>query len=191
MGKIYKLECHDGHYYYGSTRGELNTRLEFHKKDSKTKSSYVYQHINMIGWNNVRIVLVEEIGEGIRKKEDEYIRAGLNDHMCLNSNIVIATGDDMKRWQKTYREKHKEREKERVAKWQKENREKVAATQRRYVEKDPIAHKGKQKAWYQKNKASVLEKQKIYKEANREKVTAYAKAYYQKKIKENSQISTE
>jgi hypothetical protein len=190
MGKIYKLECEDGHYYYGSTRGELNTRFEFHKKDAKTKSSYVYQHINEVGWNNVRIVLVEEISEGIRKKEDEYIRVALNDPMCLNSNIVVATDDDTKKWQKTYREKHKEREKERVAKWQKENLEKTAARQRRHVEKDPIAYKAKQKDWYEKNKDSVLEKQKIYKEANREKVAAYAKSYYQKKTKEKSQISS-
>ena len=38
MGKIYKLECDDGYYYYGSTKGSLETRFVFHKKDSKSKT---------------------------------------------------------------------------------------------------------------------------------------------------------
>jgi hypothetical protein len=186
MGKIYKLECDDGYYYYGSTKGSLETRFVFHKKDSKSKKSPVYKHINTIGWDKVRIVLIEEINEGIKIKEDEYIRNNINDPLCLNSNIVVSTEEDVKKWGKTYRETHKEQEKERIAKWQQENPEKMIERQRRYIEKDPEGYKAKQKAWYEKNKESVLEKQRLYREANRDKAKAYAKSYYRNIIKSKS-----
>ena len=185
MGKIYRLECVDGHYYYGSTRGSLETRFIFHKKDSKTKHSPVYAHINMIGWDSVNIVLVEEVGDGLKKREDEYIRSHIADPLCLNVNIVIATNDDMKKWQKIYRDTHKESEKERVAAWQKANPEKAAARQRKYAEKDLEQYKSNQKAWYERNRANVLAKQKAYKDEHREKIQAYAKKYYESVVKKS------
>jgi len=179
MGKIYKLECDDGYYYYGSTKGALDTRFALHKKDAGSKNSPVYKHINTIGWDKVQIILVEDVGEGMKSKEDEYIRSHISDPLCLNSNIVVATEDDVKKWGKKYRETHKEREKERISEWQQANPEKMAERQRRHREKDPEAYKAKQKTWYEQNKTRVLEKQKIYREANSEKVAAYAKAYYE------------
>jgi hypothetical protein len=178
MGMIYKLECADGHYYYGSTKGSLETRFALHKKDSNTKCSPVYTHINAIGWETVRIVLVEEIGDGLKKREDDYIRSNIDDPLCLNANIVIATGDDTKKWQRAYRNTHKEHEKERVAAWQKANPEKTAARQRKYVEKDPEQYKANQKAWYERNRARILAQQKAYRDVNRDKTRAYAKTYY-------------
>jgi len=185
MGKIYKLECEDGHYYYGSTKGSLETRFAFHKKDSNSKNSPVYKHINEVGWDTVRMTLVEEICKDMRHKEDEYIRTHINDPLCLNANIVVATDDDTKKWGKTYRDTHKEREKDRVATWQKANPEKMAARQQRHVERNPEKHKAYHKEWYEQNRKSVLEKQKAYREANREKRAAYAKTYYRSKLVNN------
>ena len=88
--KIYKLQCDDGHFYIGSTKNELRKRLQDHKGDSKRHDSKVYQHINAIGWERVRIVLIEEFScetrDELRRKEDEHIQLHENNPLCLNNN---------------------------------------------------------------------------------------------------------
>ena len=80
-GKIYKLECSDGSFYIGSTINELRVRFSGHKTDSKKCNSRVYSHINDLGWNEVKIVLIEEFSCNSKlellKKEDEYIQREL------------------------------------------------------------------------------------------------------------------
>ena len=58
-GKIYKLLCDDDHYYYGSTITTLINRFYNHKSSSKLMTSKLYKHINNIGWDKVKILLVE------------------------------------------------------------------------------------------------------------------------------------
>jgi len=100
-GKIYKLYCDDGHYYYGSTIHKyLSARLSIHREDSKNKylNSKVYKHINSIGWDRVKIILVEEFDyttrDDMKRRENKYIVESLSDPLCLNHNRAIITDEE-------------------------------------------------------------------------------------------------
>jgi len=60
-GKIYKLVNDvDDQIYIGSTCNPLHVRKGQHKNTAlRGCRSFVYQHLNNIGWNNVRIILIE------------------------------------------------------------------------------------------------------------------------------------
>lgn len=61
-GKVYKLvNTVDDKIYVGSTCLSLAKRKSGHKNDAKTRNSHVYSHLNSIGWDNVRIVLIESV----------------------------------------------------------------------------------------------------------------------------------
>ena len=88
-GKIYKLVCDDGHFYFGSTRSTLAKRFYSHKKKAeKDVNRKVYKHLNSIGWDNVKIVLVDEYPceskLQLTKRENDFIEAELKNEMCLN-----------------------------------------------------------------------------------------------------------
>lgn len=72
--KIYKLvNSVDNLIYVGSTTSTLTKRLSEHKTcANRNPTRRVYQHLNRIGWNNVRIVLVESVSCA---NKDELIRA--------------------------------------------------------------------------------------------------------------------
>ncbi len=72
-GQIYKLvNTVDDRIYVGSTAMPLSKRLSNHKKASRELTERrVYKELNVIGWSNVRIVLIEA-------------------HRCENKNELIA-----------------------------------------------------------------------------------------------------
>jgi predicted GIY-YIG superfamily endonuclease len=124
-GKIYKLQCNDGHYYIGSTIQPLWSRLSNHKTTAKKCSERkVYKHING-DWENVEILLIEEIEcetkEYLRSIEDKYIREALRDMLCLNHYIVARTEEELKEYKKKMSkinyERYKEERTEYKAKW--------------------------------------------------------------------------
>ena len=91
-GRIYQLVCDDGYYYIGSTKNELRKRLSNHKTDSKRRpTARVYDHINKLGWDRVKIVLIEELTcknkDELVRKEYEYIIKNKTDTKCLNMNL--------------------------------------------------------------------------------------------------------
>jgi len=97
--KIYRLECHDGHFYIGSTSKTLTYRKAQHVQTSlrgDSRGNKVYSHIHKIGWDNVKIVLVQDVPEGAdcRKIEDAYIRASLSNPLCLNKNRAFITAEE-------------------------------------------------------------------------------------------------
>ena len=103
FGKIYRLECVDGHFYIGSTIQTLSMRLGLHRfvsKKGKTKNSRVYTHINQIGWDNVKIVLIQEYPckskRELEAKEQEFIKT--DNPLCLNTMKSFITADDKLRW---------------------------------------------------------------------------------------------
>ena len=61
--KIYKLvNSVDDNIYVGSTCGTLRLRKSRHKADSKYHPNrHIYMHLNIIGWDNVRIILIESV----------------------------------------------------------------------------------------------------------------------------------
>ena len=111
-GSIYKLECSDGKFYIGSTIQDLELRLWEHKKYSNPnnlskRNQKVYEHIRLIGWDNVKMILIEEVDcdslYDIRYLESEYIRMFKDDpdllNMCLSYNIIqdLEQGRDKRR----------------------------------------------------------------------------------------------
>ena len=95
--KIYRLLCKDGHYYIGSTTQALNVRLNTHKTLSKSKNDPIYKHGNQIGWDKIKIELLEEYpctskGE-LNEKEKEYRSLSKSDPLCLNDSSDIITVD--------------------------------------------------------------------------------------------------
>lgn len=100
-GKIYRLVCNDGYYYIGSTRDKLNHRFNKHIQASKTETSKVYQHINNIGRENVKIELIEEYPcaskKELNERENFYIKQYKNDELCLNCIQPHTTKEERKR----------------------------------------------------------------------------------------------
>ena len=60
-GKIYKLiNSVDNEIYVGSTYTLLNVRMHKHKAMAKKRpNQLVYSHLNLVGWDNIEIALVE------------------------------------------------------------------------------------------------------------------------------------
>ena len=94
--KVYKLQCNDGYYYIGSSVQNINSRLndhKFHSKYPKHQTTRVYTHINKIGWENVKIVLIGKYNLNNRsellREEDRYIQKYKNDPFCLNMQLNI------------------------------------------------------------------------------------------------------
>lgn len=180
-GKIYKLECEDGHFYYGSTICDLRKRLYYHKKSSEKQPYRVYQHINTIGWDKVKIVLVENFScenrQQLNQKENEYILLHKNSELCLNTIVSFHTEESRKiaqkeRYQKNIEER-REYEKKRYQtehrKEQTKQRRLKEATENReiYLEKkrnEHLRHKEKRNAKnmenYYKNRDEVLRKKR-------------------------------
>ena len=77
-GKIYKLvNSVDDKIYIGSTCIRLSQRLHQHKAMAKSKPLPAHRHLNTIGWDNVRIILIEnviaETKDQLLQREQHYI----------------------------------------------------------------------------------------------------------------------
>ena len=87
-GKVYKLvNCVDDKIYIGSTCARLSKRFYDHKHTAKNRPTYVHKHLNSIGWENVRIILIEnviaETKDQLLIREQHYIdelKPELNKH---------------------------------------------------------------------------------------------------------------
>ena len=110
-GKIYKLQCSDGKYYFGSTIRTLTARLSSHRYASKnTETNNTYNHINTIGWDNVTITLVEpfpcETKQQLLQRELWFISEHKNDNLCLNTRNPLT--DDSPETRQQHKDKCKE-----------------------------------------------------------------------------------
>jgi hypothetical protein len=198
-GKIYKLQCNDGHYYIGSTIESLLNRFRRHKTASNTQTSNAYKHINIIGWDNVIIELIEDYSceskTDLIKKEDEYIKKHIEDPMCLNEHRSYLTVDEDKQKKKQYYEEHKQETLEYQQQYREANKEKIQeyfvnyrqehAEKRReyskkYVEKNKENVKEARRKRYETNKEKELQQHKLYNQNNQEKVNQYKKEWAQK-----------
>ena len=77
-GKVYKLvNGIDSKIYVGSTTQILCKRLADHKHTAKHKPQFVHTHLNTIGWDTVRIILIETVEcfnkEQLMMREQHYI----------------------------------------------------------------------------------------------------------------------
>ena len=140
--KIYKLvNSADSKIYIGSTVSRLSKRKGQHKLKSKTHPERkVYKHLNMVGWGNVDIILIENFEcdniEELRKRERYWIDEKKAE---LNNNKPLQTP-------KEYRKIHKEEFK--------------LYEKNRYQGERKIYNKMKAKESYEKNKTAINMKKK-------------------------------
>lgn len=105
-------------------------------------SSPLYTHFTDVGWDKACITTIAEVscetrGELLSVERNE-IDKYLGDPLCLNHNRPVITKEEKKRHDKEYgkirRSQNKERERERVAEWRRNNPDKYAQQVARSVE---------------------------------------------------------
>jgi hypothetical protein len=169
-GKIYKLSCEDGHYYYGSTITALRTRLHGHKLASKTQPYRVYNYINTIGWDKVTIELVENYPcadrKELNKKESEYIYISRSDPFCLNTILSCATKEQKYEKRKEYVKEHpriitearKEYQKNYTKEWREAHKDELKIKKHEDYQKNKEDRDQKNRERYYQNKDEILRK---------------------------------
>ncbi|NBP59429.1 GIY-YIG nuclease family protein [bacterium] len=95
-GKIYKLTSSvDNYFYIGSTTRTLELRFQQHKNDSKRACIKAYDHFNTIGWDNIKITLIESITclskNELQQRESELIFDERENKFCLNKKLPVVT----------------------------------------------------------------------------------------------------
>lgn len=151
-GKIYRLvNSVDDEFYVGSTCVSLAKRLYRHKTCAKSAPNRtVYQHLNTIGFENVKIVLIEEYPCNnkmeLERKEREHIEA-----LKPTLNAVIPTRTDQE-----YRQANKEILREKRVIWEEKNKENTKEYMINYYKKN--SEQIKQNA--NKNREITKEKRK-------------------------------
>jgi hypothetical protein len=172
--KIYKLICNDGHYYYGSTITELRRRLWNHKKSSETMTSKVYNHINSIGWNNVKIELVELYScnnrEELRIKENLFILESKDDKLCLNTLNAHTPIEEKKRMEKERQTKNKIHRSEVVHAYYEKNKDTIRKNAKNNYILNKNEHQKKCKQYNETNKDSIAKQRKQYYNENKDKL---------------------
>jgi len=155
--KVYKLQCDDGYYYIGSTVNNLNQRLGDHKRKAKTDvNRKIYEHINEIGWERVRVILISEHNlenkDQLLREEDNVINQCKDDLFCLNMYRAF-TGLNREDYYRKYREENKEKIKEHNKEYKENNKEKIKEKGKEYREEN----KDKRKEYYIQNKDKINE----------------------------------
>jgi predicted GIY-YIG superfamily endonuclease len=159
-GKIYKLVNEvDKEIYVGSTTQPLHKRYYEHKSaaiNKKTQHFKVYQHFNNLGWDNVKIILVEAYPcqdrmELLRKEREhiDILKPSLN--INLPTRTIYDWNKDNPNYHREYYQQHKE---------------------------ESIVPKKKQ--WYEQNKEAIIEKTRKYRSQNIETLNNKQKEYNQR-----------
>jgi len=209
-GKIYRLLCFDGHYYYGSTTQRLNYRFHHHKYAAKDGTSRVYIHLRTVGIDTVIIELVEEYPcnsvKELYERENLYIQDALQDEMCLNHHRAYVSPTEKHEQQVKYAKEHRQESIERTQLYRVEHYEEIlkkrdafrqahrvelAAKQRDYIAVRKITHAEEMKeardTYNRAHKEQIYETCKKYNEAHKEEIAAYKKEWAKKKKEENAE----
>ena len=178
--KIYKLvDQVNGYFYIGSTCNPLSKRLYWHKNDAKKQSrqnTKVYKYFNEIGWDNVKIVLIQENyldnKDQLLREEDSIIQMYLHDEKCLNCNRSFVSLTEHHEKRKQYDQNHKEE---------------IKTYKQKYYDKNKNEINSKSKMYYEINKKDILEKQKDFYQANKENVLLRQKSYIETHIQQRKE----
>jgi hypothetical protein len=162
--KLYKLQCDDGYMYIGCTTQALSVRLGEHKKRSKIDiNRNVYSHINIIGWDKVKIILISEHNlenrEQLLREEDRLIKEYKDDEYCLNVRRSF-TGLNKKEYAKEYAKENEDRIRELGYIYRENNKDKIKEYFKEYHLKNQEKKRNMAKEHYEKNKDKILEQQR-------------------------------
>jgi hypothetical protein len=161
--------------YYGSTTGELETRLSRHKYcyNCYIKNKYHYVTIfDILKNNDYKIFLIENVNCNNKKELQLREKYFIENNECINNYIPCRTKIE-------YNETNKEKIKEYQDEYRINNKEKIKEYQDEYRinNKDKIIELNKN--LYIKNKDEIQKKQQIYRENNNDNRISYDKNYYQ------------
>ena len=113
--KIYKLCSNISEYFYiGSTCNTLTRRLSRHRADSnKFPNRKMFSILREIGWDNIKIILIEEPKNITNKNEllaleDFHIRQHIDNEYCLSSHCAACTKEQKKIRDQQYYIKNKD-----------------------------------------------------------------------------------
>lgn len=173
-GKIYKLVNDvDDEIYVGSTCLPLHKRLYKHKNDAKNSKRPLpaYNHLNSIGWDTIKIVLIQQFPCSNKMELERQERKWIDDlKPTLNKRIPTRSKQE-------YYDANFEQIKIYKQTWQKENRERLSAKSKVYRETNRDILLQKKKAYYEANKDKHIENCKKWTEDNNEKVKEYKKEW--------------
>ena len=152
--KIYKLVNNvDDLFYVGSTCNLLSKRRSGHVTASKKyPNQRVYKHLNTIGWNNVKIVLIEKYPcndiDELHKRERYY------------SDLLKAQLNKNKqgRTQKEYYQDNAGKIKQDAKQYYKDNLDKIKQTKKQYRQNNVDKFKQIRKQYYQSNLDKINKK---------------------------------
>ena len=169
-GKIYKLVNDvDDEIYVGSTCRTLSKRKGDHRSSSNIcPERHVYKHLNGVGWDNVKIVLIENYQcnnkEELFQRERYWI-----DQLKPTLNKIRPVIDD--------NEKREQIRKD-TAKYRIKHRDKIHERKQKYYEtkKDVILES--QREYRNANKERINERRKELRELNKDIYNGKKQAYY-------------
>jgi hypothetical protein len=165
-GKIYKLVNDvDDEIYVGSTCLSLSKRLHYHRNAKTTRSQIkIYSHLNNIGWERVKIVLIEECPcenkEQLLRRERywiENLKATLNTHMPS-------------RTYKQYYEEHKTVIIEHARMYYQQNKERYHQQSKQRWQNTKEIQQQKSKEWREKNRDTLRQKKQEYYQNHRDDI---------------------
>ena len=184
---IYKMQDQiNGYFYIGSTCNPLSKRLYWHKCDAKKQPDRkVYKYFNSIGWDNVKIILIEQHyldnKQELIREEDKVIQMYLHDEKCLNSNRAFLTQEEFIEKPKLHYEQNKDEIRENNKRYYEQNKDAIREQQKQYYEQTKDVILVQQKQYYEQNKDEILEKQKQYYDQNKDAIQEKKKIYYENK----------
>lgn len=176
-GKIYRMTSRTGHFYIGSTQRTLGLRLTHHKYNSSFRSSSkVYSHFLEVGWGDVTMELIKEVRVTRRQLfllEEEEVRKYIGQPLCLNTNHVKLTYEEVLERNKEWIRKNPERRRQQMKLYQETHREELREKKsQRYLEnRDEII--AKQKIYYDTHREEINRKGRIYTAKNLERIKEY------------------
>lgn len=187
-GKIYKLvNMIDDEIYIGSTCSSLHKRLYKHKANAPSQPQVkVFGHMNDVGFENVKIILVENYPCD-NKMELLARERHWFDIMkpTLNSNRPYVTKNECNHYHKEYKKKYNEANKDKLReqgkKYYTDNKDKIREKRRKYY----ADNKDKKKEYCADNKDKIRERKRKYYEDNKEMLRDKARHIYTMKKKSN------
>jgi hypothetical protein len=179
--KIYKMVNDElGLTYYGSTCGELRSRLCAHKTQAKTHNITKCTSKLLFEQGSIcKIYLVEEFPTDNKMLLLQRERWYIENNDCVNYNVPSRTNRE-------YRSDNKEKISNQTKLYQYKNADKIKARKDIYYQKNKEKIKAQNGLYYQKNNDKINEQNRIYRLKNKDKLKAYNKAYRAKKKLEQS-----
>lgn len=171
-GKIYRLVSSvDNEFYIGSTCMPLSKRLYTHKAEAKHEPTPTQKYLNNIGWQNVKIVLIEEFPCENKMQLEQRERKWIEDlNPSLNKNIPTRTQQEygqlprVKEYKRLYRVKNRERLIESGKQYYAKNKEIMLGKNKKQREekKDEYNKNRREKRALVSNKSPPKTKEEIY-----------------------------